>query len=141
MKSITTIVLLQMPHCRLCLGMLFFVVVVHVKVSEMHTPESCTQGPLNHLQQIACFTRCAPSLYFIPSELRQGVGVHTGVWQLCSLPGLARHKQLLNWKQFSFIMGSYLSYEQDRSWVELSNTLPEQFGFWTEMRYRFGLNM
>lgn len=101
----------------------------------MHTLESGTQGPLNHLQQIACFTHCAPPQYFIPNELRQGVGEHTGGQQFCSLLGLARYKQLLNWKQFSFIMVSYLSYDPDTSWLELSSTLAELLGFWTEIRY------
>lgn len=130
-----------MPHCRFCLGLFFFVVAVHLRVSEMHTLESCTQGPFNHLQQIACFTRCAPPQYFIANELRQGVGVHADGRQFCLLPGLARHKQLLNWNQFSFIMVSYLSYKQDTSWLELSSTLAELLRFWTEIRCWFGLNI
>lgn len=52
---------------------------VHLRFSEIHTPESCTQGSLDHLKQIACFSHLAQFQYFIQNQLRQRVWVCTEV--------------------------------------------------------------
>ena len=70
-----------MPHCRFCLGLyhILFFLVVHLRLSEIHTPESWTQEPLNHLKQIACFSHLAQFQHFIQNQLRQRVCVCTEV--------------------------------------------------------------
>lgn len=52
---------------------------VHLGLSEIHAPEPCSQGPLNNLKQVACFSHLAQFQYFIKIQLRQRVCLCTEV--------------------------------------------------------------